>query len=234
MNAPRNMSYVEDRNVLGQCLSAFNPVSDCFLSNSSTLRSKEENVLSLDNTMTDNFQLELINFPDLNSNFSETQNRMMEKYSETSHTGIGSICPALIPSQPKSFFTDESEKSATKEDIKNEEQSKINFTDVRPDREMSDMLNVYRHAEQSGIGCTGTDIKKIRRREFHKIHTRRSRAKLNERMERLRRTLPAPPSGVVVKSKAQIIDYAIVVIKSLMKDISSCSLSQVENRILGW
>lgn len=58
-------------------------------------------------------------------------------------------------------------------------------------------------------GRVGSDVRRRRRREFHKIHTRRSRAKLNEKMEMLRSVLPEPPSGMVVKSKAQIIDYAI-------------------------
>lgn len=62
-----------------------------------------------------------------------------------------------------------------------------------------------------------------RRREFHKIHTRRSRAKLNEKMELLRRVLPDPPSGLVVKSKAQIIDYAISVVGELLADAANSS-----------
>lgn len=60
-----------------------------------------------------------------------------------------------------------------------------------------------------------TEIRSKKRREFHKIHTRRSRAKLNEKMEMLRRVLPEPPSGLVVKSKAQVIDYAISVLGHL-------------------
>lgn len=60
-----------------------------------------------------------------------------------------------------------------------------------------------------------TEIRSKKRREFHKIHTRRSRAKLNEKMEMLRRVLPEPPSGLVVKSKAQVIDYAIRVLGHL-------------------
>lgn len=59
------------------------------------------------------------------------------------------------------------------------------------------------------------DTRTRRRREFHKIHTRRSRAKLNEKMDMLRRVLPEPPAGLVVKSKAQIIDYAINVLAKL-------------------
>lgn len=62
---------------------------------------------------------------------------------------------------------------------------------------------------------SGSDVRSRRRREFHKIHTRRSRAKLNEKMDLLKRVLPKPPSGVVVKSKAQIIDYAISVLGQL-------------------
>lgn len=49
----------------------------------------------------------------------------------------------------------------------------------------------------------------LRRRAFHKVHTRRSRAKLNDKMDHLRRVLPAPPPGTCVKSKAQILDWAI-------------------------
>jgi hypothetical protein len=48
-----------------------------------------------------------------------------------------------------------------------------------------------------------------RRRDFHKVHTRRSRAKLNDKMDELRRVLPAPPAGRSLKSKAQILDWAI-------------------------
>lgn len=65
------------------------------------------------------------------------------------------------------------------------------------------------------IGAGGSELRSRRRREFHKIHTRRSRAKLNEKMDLLKRVLPEPPSGMVVKSKAQIIDYAISVLRQL-------------------
>lgn len=67
----------------------------------------------------------------------------------------------------------------------------------------------------NGVEKGGSENRRRRRREFHKIHTRRSRAKLNEKMEMLRRVLPDPPAGVVVKSKAQIIDYAITVLGEL-------------------
>lgn len=66
--------------------------------------------------------------------------------------------------------------------------------------------------EEEDIVMGGTDTRRRRRREFHKIHTRRSRAKLNEKMEMLRHILPDPPNGLVIKSKAQIIDYAISII----------------------
>jgi Helix-loop-helix DNA-binding domain len=49
----------------------------------------------------------------------------------------------------------------------------------------------------------------LRRRVFHKVHTRRSRAKLNEKLDHLRLILPTPPPGTCVKSKAQILDWAI-------------------------
>lgn len=64
-------------------------------------------------------------------------------------------------------------------------------------------------------GCTGGDIRRKRRREFHKIHTRRSRAKLNEKMELLKSMLPSPPPGMVVKSKAQIIEHTILILKQI-------------------
>lgn len=67
----------------------------------------------------------------------------------------------------------------------------------------------YRSSIENGKGLGGSDTRKRRRREFHKIHTRRSRAKLNEKMETLRHVLPDPPKGLIIKSKAQIIDYAI-------------------------
>lgn len=74
------------------------------------------------------------------------------------------------------------------------------------------------------------EIRTRRRREFHKIHTRRSRAKLNEKMELLRRVLPEPPAGLVVKSKAQIIDYAITVLAKLpLSQLEAdCTLTQKE------
>ena len=62
---------------------------------------------------------------------------------------------------------------------------------------------------------TARESRAIRRREFHKIHTRRSRAKLNDKMDKLLSVLPAPPPGVVIKSKAQILDYAITVFEAL-------------------
>lgn len=62
---------------------------------------------------------------------------------------------------------------------------------------------------------TARETRAIRRREFHKIHTRRSRAKLNDKMDKLLAALPTPPPGVVVKSKAQILDYAVNVLTAL-------------------
>lgn len=85
-------------------------------------------------------------------------------------------------------------------------------------KSISDFENQYESScleGQSSLNIS-SDIRKQRRREFHKIHTRRSRAKLNERMELLRKVLPSPPPGLIVKSKAQIIDYAISVLNSLL------------------
>eukprot|EP00178_Gracilaria_changii_P014666 TRINITY_DN41213_c0_g1_i1.p1 TRINITY_DN41213_c0_g1~~TRINITY_DN41213_c0_g1_i1.p1 ORF type:complete len:295 (+),score=61.04 TRINITY_DN41213_c0_g1_i1:649-1533(+) len=65
--------------------------------------------------------------------------------------------------------------------------------------------------------ATGGEQRRKRRREFHKIHTRRSRAKLNEKLALLRAVLPEPPADVVVKSKAQVIDYAISVLARLQQ-----------------
>lgn len=62
---------------------------------------------------------------------------------------------------------------------------------------------------------TKAEIKKRKRREFHKVHTRRSRAKLNQKMEELKAILPVPMNGMAVKSKAQVIDYAISVLQHL-------------------
>lgn len=63
------------------------------------------------------------------------------------------------------------------------------------------------------LKVTAKEVRALRRREFHKIHTRRSRAKLNEKMDMLRDVLPEPPAGVHLKSKAQILDYAISIFR---------------------
>lgn len=96
------------------------------------------------------------------------------------------------------------------------------------DDEMSCKETVEENETVEGKECSrkpATAFKEVRsrrRREFHKIHTRRSRAKLNEKMDLLRRILPEPPSGIVVKSKAQIIDYAITVLARLpLKEIAN-------------
>lgn len=82
------------------------------------------------------------------------------------------------------------------------------------------------HGHVAVASVTATNIAKQaraqKRREFHKIHTRRSRAKLNERMEKLLSQLPTPPPNQVIKSKAQILDYAIEVIEELMKVMDTC------------
>lgn len=62
-----------------------------------------------------------------------------------------------------------------------------------------------------------SETRQIKRREFHKVHTRRSRAKLNERMKVLKNILPVPPEGVTIKSKAQIIEYTISILQLLLQ-----------------
>lgn len=69
----------------------------------------------------------------------------------------------------------------------------------------------------SPSACSST-IRKQRRREFHKIHTQRSRAKLNERMEMLKSKLPQSCAGRVIKSKAQIIDQAVCVLDNFISE----------------
>lgn len=84
--------------------------------------------------------------------------------------------------------------------------------------ELDSMISEYDdHIDDTNSeGCTGIEMRRKRRREFHKIHTRRSRAKLNSRMDELKEILPNPPNGVVIKSKAQIIEYAIYILKKLL------------------
>lgn len=47
-------------------------------------------------------------------------------------------------------------------------------------------------------------------------HTKMCRDRLNNMFERLRHTLPPAPSGVEVKHKAQLLEYAIVVLKNMV------------------
>lgn len=99
------------------------------------------------------------------------------------------------------------------------------------DHDGSDQVNCTHHNLKGIRGAPiFKEIRTRRRREFHKIHTRRSRAKLNEKMELLRRVLPEPPAGLVVKSKAQIIDYAITVLAKvpLNQLEADCTFAQKE------
>lgn len=48
-------------------------------------------------------------------------------------------------------------------------------------------------------------------------HTKMCRDRLNSMFERLKRTLPPAPSGVEVKHKAQVLDYAILVLKGMVE-----------------
>lgn len=86
----------------------------------------------------------------------------------------------------------------------------LTLTDHTPECESPSYIN---HAGVQGTAENSTKLTKeeraLRRRAFHKIHTRRSRAKLNDKMEHLRQVLPSPPPGMCVKSKAQILDWAI-------------------------
>lgn len=77
------------------------------------------------------------------------------------------------------------------------------------------------------------DSRALRRREFHKIHTRRSRAKLNDKMDKLLATLPEPPPGVVIKSKAQILDYAISVFKASFPSNACSACSAAHALVVG-
>lgn len=90
---------------------------------------------------------------------------------------------------------------------------------------------------EDGNGGESTKLTKeeraLRRRAFHKIHTRRSRAKLNDKMEHLRQVLPSPPTGICVKSKAQILDWAIACATaqklSASQDLSSDGDKRTDN-----
>lgn len=55
-------------------------------------------------------------------------------------------------------------------------------------------------------------------------HTKMCRDRLNNMFERLRHTLPPAPSGVEVKHKAQVLDYAIHVIKSMVERTSQLEI----------
>ncbi len=55
-------------------------------------------------------------------------------------------------------------------------------------------------------------------------HTKLCRDRLNGMFERLRRTLPAAPVGVEVKHKAQVLDYAITVLKAMVHRTSELEI----------
>lgn len=55
-------------------------------------------------------------------------------------------------------------------------------------------------------------------------HTKMCRDRLNNMFERLRHTLPPAPSGVEVKHKAQVLDYAIAVLKGMVDRTSQLEI----------
>lgn len=55
-------------------------------------------------------------------------------------------------------------------------------------------------------------------------HTKLCRDRLNNMFEQLRHTLPPAPAGVEVKHKAQVLDYAIVVLKSMVERTSQLEI----------
>lgn len=55
-------------------------------------------------------------------------------------------------------------------------------------------------------------------------HTKLCRDRLNGMFERLRTTLPAAPNGVEVKHKAQVLDYAISVLKKMVRRTSELEI----------
>lgn len=55
-------------------------------------------------------------------------------------------------------------------------------------------------------------------------HTKMCRDRLNNMFERLRHTLPPAPSGVEVKHKAQVLDYAIAVLKNIVERTSQLEI----------
>eukprot|EP00178_Gracilaria_changii_P005198 TRINITY_DN1849_c0_g1_i1.p2 TRINITY_DN1849_c0_g1~~TRINITY_DN1849_c0_g1_i1.p2 ORF type:complete len:557 (-),score=96.56 TRINITY_DN1849_c0_g1_i1:5801-7249(-) len=55
-------------------------------------------------------------------------------------------------------------------------------------------------------------------------HTKMCRDRLNNMFERLKKTLPPAPSGVEVKHKAQVLDYAIYVLKSMVERTSQLEI----------
>lgn len=83
----------------------------------------------------------------------------------------------------------------------NEKPANINFDSETSSHEP--------HEIPDSVSYLTKEERALRRRVFHKVHTRRSRAKLNEKLDHLRLILPSPPPGTSVKSKAQILDWAI-------------------------
>lgn len=55
-------------------------------------------------------------------------------------------------------------------------------------------------------------------------HTKMCRDRLNNMFERLRCTLPPAPAGVEVKHKAQVLDYAIMVLKGMVNHTSQLEI----------
>lgn len=155
-----------------------------------------------------------------NSEFSRSWGQNGADHAVTPEAGAGSLQLSEMETLPESG-------AMCKEEYEIPSQPESLQGEKRED-ELSRKSTAEGKEDMNGMDCAragGNAFKEVRsrrRREFHKIHTRRSRAKLNEKMDLLRRILPEPPTGIVVKSKAQIIDYAITVLARLpLKGIDS-------------
>jgi hypothetical protein len=68
-----------------------------------------------------------------------------------------------------------------------------------------------------GSGSYGHNMDALDPSQAGLSHTKLCRDRLNGMFDRLRDTLPAPPAGVDVKHKAQVLDYACIVLRDMVE-----------------